>query len=120
VDRQVVLVGAHDPARAVDLDGASGGHVAPVAQPVRPRVQQRQPERPAGAAPRVHPAALNQQLLAAVLERAADHPRAGNEDGAQVAVHERDRLELAERGAVERWHPAQPTPTHPLRAHPAA
>ena len=64
------------PRAAVDRHRAAGGRVAPVAQAVRPRVQERQPERAAGAAPGVEPAALDEQLLAAVLQRAADHPRA--------------------------------------------
>jgi hypothetical protein len=105
VDRQLVLVGAHDSARAVDLDRSPGGDVAPVAQPVRPRVQQREPERPARAAPPVEAASLHEQLLAAMLQRGADHARARDEHGAQLAVGEGDGLELAVRDAVERWHP---------------
>ena len=64
------------------VDRAARGDVAPVAQPVRPRVQQREAERLARPAPGVEPAALDEQLLAA-MRRASS--RSSRRAGTNVA-----------------------------------
>ena len=71
VDREPVVVAPH----VVDDDhGLVPEPVGEAAQPVRPRMQQRDPHRRAGALVLLQPLALRQQLLAAVAQRGADHP----------------------------------------------
>jgi hypothetical protein len=81
VDRQAAVV-ARDQRRAgVEDDPAAGDLVAPRVEPVGPGVQDRD-------------AARAEQLLAAVAQRAAEHPRAGHEARGEL-VATRVQLERA-------------------------
>ena len=65
---------------------APAGLVAPAAEPVRPRVQQRDAEDGAVVDVGLKAAAEPEQLLAAMAQRAPDHPGVGGEARRQVAL----------------------------------
>src|SRR3954451_18513992 len=90
VDRQTVLVGAHDGRVAVERDRPSGDLVAPRAEPGGPRMQERDAERLAAREVVLDPAAEPEQLRAAMAQRAADHPGARREPRLEVAGGESD------------------------------
>ena len=71
MDREPVLIGTHVRRPARQLHLAAVDLVGPSAQPVRPRVQQRNPHRLPALRPRLQPAARPEQLFAAVLQRRA-------------------------------------------------
>ena len=92
VDRQAVLVPVEQRRAAVELDAHPARLVIPAAEPVRPRVEQRDSEHGAVVAVGGKAAADPEQLLAALAQRAADHPGSDREARGQIAFR-RDELD---------------------------
>ena len=86
VDRQALRVGARGRLGSVEVDLGPGELEAPLPQPVGPGMEQRDPHRRALGDVGLEAAALPEQLLAAVAQRAADHPRLGDEGRLQRAA----------------------------------
>ena len=83
VDHQAVLIGAHSADSGGQRHRAAVDRVAIGAEPVRPRVQDRNTHRFAGGQIGAKAASLTQQLYAAVGQRGADHARRRNEGRCQ-------------------------------------
>ena len=97
VHRQPVRVAAHAASRSGSIDDlAAGDRAAPGRQPVRPRVQQRDAHRLALRHVGGEAAALAEQLLAPMAQRAADHAGGRHERGLEPAVVRRRQRQRGE------------------------
>ena len=92
VDRQAVRVAVQQGRAAVEAHGALGDGVAPPADPVRPRVQQRDAEHAAAVEIRVEVTEDAEQLHAVMAQRAADHPGPGREARDEAAARHAELL----------------------------
>jgi len=100
VDRQAVLVQAHGRAIGIEAHNDAVDLVAEPAEAVRPRVQQGDAEGRAGLGVLRKAAALAEQLLSAVAQRAADHSHAGGEGRLQPGRRAQDAHRVAREGAL--------------------